>query len=146
MTKRFLVATLAGMVTIAVVGGLLYGVVFAGFFQRNVDVAVMRNPPALVWIALSHIPFGILLALVVRWRGVLTPGGGAVTGGILGLLMASSYNLSHYGTTTLWTLRLTLLEPFITMVMVAVAGAVVAAVWRGGVRPAPPRPLAAHRS
>ena len=137
MMKRFVVATFAGMLTIAVVGGLLYGVVFAEFFQRNVDVAVMRNPPAFGWIALSHIPFGILLALVVRWRGVLTPAGGAVTGGILGLLMASSYNFSHYGTTTLWTLRLTLLEPFITMAMVAVAGAVVAAVWQGGERPAP---------
>jgi len=128
MTKHFVAAALAGMLTIAVVGGLLYGLVFARFFRANVDSSIMRSPPGFVWVALSHIPFGILLALVVQWHGVLTPGGGALTGAILGLLMALSYNLSHYGTTTVWTLRLTLLEPFITMVTVAAAGAVVAAI------------------
>ena len=51
---------------------------------------------------------------------------------VLGLLMAASYDLSQYGTRTLWTLRLTLIEPFITMIMVALAGAVVASVWRDG--------------
>ena len=84
---------------------------------------------------MSHIPFGILLALVVRWSGALTARDGAVTGALLGFLMAATYDLSQYGTTTLWTLRLTLVEPFITMVMVAVAGALVASIWKGGRRP-----------
>src|SRR5262245_38387536 len=119
------------MVTIAVVGGLLYGVIFARLFRANVTASVMKRPPGFAWIALSHIPFGILLALVVQWRGVLSPLGGAATGAILGLLMALSYNLSHYGTTTVWTLRLTLIEPLITMVMVAAAGAVTAAILSG---------------
>jgi hypothetical protein len=42
--------------------------------------------------------------------------------------MAASYDLSQYGTTNLWTLELTLIEPFITLVMVGAAGAVVGAV------------------
>ena len=128
MTRRFVAAAVAGMVTIAVVGGLLYGLVFAKFFRANVTGSIMKSPPDFAWIALSHVPFGFLLALVVQWRGVLTPAGGALTGALLGLLMALSYNLSHFGTTTVWTLRLTLFEPFITMIMVAIAGAVTAAV------------------
>ena len=128
MTKRFVVAAMAGMLTIAVVGGLLYGVAFARFFRANITASVMRTPPGFAWTGLSHVPFGILLALVVQWRGVLTLQGGAVTGAVLGLLMALSYNLAQYGTTTRWTLRLTLVEPFITMVMVAAAGAVVAII------------------
>jgi hypothetical protein len=40
--------------------------------------------------------------------------------------MAASYDWSQYGTTNLWTLRLTLVEPLIAMIMVAGAGAVVA--------------------
>ena len=128
MTKRFLAAALAAMLTIAVVGGLLYGVVFPAFFRANITASVMKNPPGFAWVGLSHVPFGILLALVVRWRDNLTPKGGATTGALLGFLMALSYNLSQYGTTTLWTLRLTLVEPFITMVMVATAGAVVAMI------------------
>ena len=138
MTKRFVAAAVSGMLTIAVVGGVLYGVVFADFFRANIDVTFMRRPPRFIWIALSHMPFGILLALVVRWRGVATLRDGAVTGGTLGLLMAASYDLAQYGTTTFWTLRLTLIEPFITMVMVAIAGAVVAWVWRGGTNPGQP--------
>jgi uncharacterized membrane protein len=129
MTKRFIVAAFAGMLTIAIVGGMLYGVVFASFFRTNIiDPEVMKTPPEFIWIALSHVPFGVLLTLVVSWRGVLTLRGGARTGGLLGLLMAASYNLSQYGTMEHWTLRLTLVEPFITMAMVATAGAVVAAV------------------
>ena len=129
MDKRFVLATVAGMLTIAVVGGVLYGVVFSGFFRAHlVALTVMRSPPGFAWIALSHVPFGILLALSVSWRGELSARGGAVTGGLLGFLMAASYDLSQFGTLRHWTLQLTLVEPFIAMAMVAVAGAVVGAV------------------
>jgi len=98
MSKRFVLAALAGMLTIAMVGGLLYGFVLAGFFRDSiVDLGVMRNPPAFAWIALSHLPFGILLTLVVSWRGVLSPRGGALAGGLLGFLMAASYDLATAG-------------------------------------------------
>lgn len=131
MSMRFMLAAVAGMLTIAVVGGLLYGVVFSGFFRANiVDLGVMRNPPGFVWIALSHVPFGILLALAISWRGALSTRGGAVTGAILGFLMAASYDLSQFGTMRHWTLQLTLVEPFIAMIMIAIAGAVVGTVLR----------------
>ncbi len=131
MDKRFILAALAGMLTIAVVGGLLYGVVFSSFFKANIlDLSVMRNPPGFAWIALSHVPFGILLVLAVSWRGELSMRGGAVTGGLLGFLMAASYDLSQFGTLRHWTLQLTLVEPFIAMAMVATAGAVVGAILR----------------
>ena len=131
MSRRFILAAIAGMLTIAVVGGLLYGVVFSSFFRANiVDLSVMRNPPGFAWIALSDIPFGILLALVVSWRGELSARGGAVAGALLGFLMAASYDLSQFGTMRHWTLQLTLAEPFIAMAMVAIAGAVVGVVMR----------------
>jgi uncharacterized membrane protein len=131
MDKRFLLATLAGMFTIAVVGGLLYGVVLSSFLRGNIlDLSVMKSPPGFAWIALSHVPFGILLTLVVYWRGELSLRGGAVAGGLLGLLMAATYDLSQFGTLRHWTLQLTLVEPFIAMAMVAIAGAVVGAVLR----------------
>jgi hypothetical protein len=118
------------MVTIAGVGGLLYGVLFAPLFAANRGSAsgVMRSPPDLLWVGLAHLPFALLLTLVVRWRGQLSAKGGAVTGAVLGFLMAASYDFSQYGTTNLWTLRLTLIEPLITMLMIAIAGAVVGAV------------------
>ena len=116
--------------TIAVVGGVFYGVIFAGLFASNRGSAsgVMKTPPDLLWVGLAHIPFGLLLTLVVLWRGQTTARGGAISGGILGFLMAASYDLSQYGTTNLWTLKLTLVEPLITMVMISIAGAVVGMV------------------
>jgi hypothetical protein len=129
MTKGFIAAAFTGMLTIAIVGSLLYGVAFASFFRENIIAPEVMSDAAGVRVdRLSHVPFGVLLALVVSWRGVLTARGGATTGGLLGFLMAASYNLSQYGTMEHWTLRLTLVEPFITMVMVAIAGAVVAVV------------------
>jgi hypothetical protein len=74
MTMRFGMAVLAGMLTIAMLGGVLYGVIFAEFFRSNITLAVMKTPPSLAWVGLSHVPFGILLVLVVRWRGALTAG------------------------------------------------------------------------
>lgn len=132
--SRFVLAALAGMVAIAVVGSLLYGILFAGLFQANMGSAtgVMKDPPEYLWVGLAHLPFAVLLALVVSWRGATSARGGAVTGAILGFLMAASYDLSQYGTTHLWTLELTLIDPFITMVMVGAAGAVVGRVLGGG--------------
>lgn len=123
-------ACLAGMVTIAVAGGLLYGVMFAGFYAANLGPAtgVMKDPPELLWVGLAHVPFSILLTLVVSWRGATSAGGGAVTGAILGFLMAATYNLSQYGTTNLWELDLTLVDPFVSMVLVAAGGTAVGAV------------------
>lgn len=135
MRSRFVPAALAGMVTIALFGSLLYGVLFARLFEANRGSAtgVMKTPPDLLWVGLAHVPFGVLLTLVVAWRGKTSAQGGALTGAILGFLMAASYDLSQYGTTNLWTLRLTLVEPLLTMVMVAAAGAVVGTVLgRGG--------------
>src|SRR5262245_3675791 len=129
MTKRFMFAALAGMLTIAVMGGVLYGVVFASFFRTNIiSLSIMKTPPAFGWIALTHLPLGGLLALVVRWRGDLSARGGAISGAVLGFLMAMSYNLAQFGTIEHWTLQLTLLEPFITTAMVGTAGAVVGGV------------------
>ena len=123
---RFAAATAAGMVTLAVVGGLIYGAAFAGFIEANLGPAtgVMKSP-AYGWVALAHVPFAVLLTLIVLWRGRLTARGGAMTGAILGLLMAAGYDLSQYGTTNLWNLRLTLVDPLLSMAMVAAGGAVV---------------------
>ena len=46
MRPRFIQAALAGMVTIGVVGGLLYGVIFASFFasNRGSAIGVMKAP------------------------------------------------------------------------------------------------------
>lgn len=128
MRSRFVAALVAGMATLAVLGSVLYGAVFARLFAANVDAGIMKQPPALLWVGLAHLPSGLLLTLVVSWRGATSAAAGAVTGAILGFLMAASYDFSQYGTTNAWSLRLTLVEPLISAMLVGGAGAVVGLV------------------
>lgn len=93
MSSRFVPAALAGMVTLASVGFLLYRVLFAGLFEAKiVATGVMETPPAFLWIGLAHVPFGILLTLVISWSAATSARGGALIGATLGFLMAASYD------------------------------------------------------
>ena len=44
------------------------------------------------------------------------------TGAIVGFLMAVGYDFAQYGTTNLWTLTATLVDPFISAVLVGAGG------------------------
>jgi hypothetical protein len=92
MTSKLFLAGFVGMLALALFGSLLYGILFSGLFEANLRFAdvVMKDPPNLAWIGLAHIPFGILLTLVISWRGATSMQSGAVTGALLGLLMAAS--------------------------------------------------------
>lgn len=69
--------------------------------------------------------FGFLVTLIVSWRGATSFANGAWTGAILGFLMAIGYDFAQYGTSNIWTLKATLLDPFITAVLVVSAGGVI---------------------
>ena len=127
MAKRFVAAAAAGSVTMLLVGTLLYGVVFAGLFREGALTmpGVMKQPPEILWIVAGQVGFGILTTLIVTWRGATSFLKGASTGAIFGFLMAVGYDFAQYGTSNLWSLTATLLDPFITALLVASAGGVI---------------------
>ena len=127
MTKRFAVAAAAGSVTMLLVGSLLYGVVFAGLFREGALTipGVMKEQPDILWIVAGQVGFGILTTLIVTWRGANSFMKGASTGAIFGFLMAIGYDFAQYGTSNLWSLTATLLDPFITALLVGSAGGVI---------------------
>ena len=124
MSKRFIAAVAAGSVTMLLVGFLLYGIVFAGLFREGALTipGVMKQEPEILWIIAGQIGFGILVTLIVSWRGATSFANGAWTGAIFGFLMAIGYDFAQYGTSNLWTLKATLFDPFITAVLVGSAG------------------------
>ena len=127
MSKRFIAAAAAGSVTMLLVGFLLYGIVFAGLFREGALTipGVMKQKPEILWIVAGQVGFGILVTLIVSWRGANSFVNGAWTGAIFGFLMAIGYDFAQYGTSNLWTLKATLFDPLITAVLVGSAGGVI---------------------
>lgn len=126
MSKKFIAAAAAGSVTMLLVGFLLYGIVFASLFREGALTipGVMKPSPEILWILAGQVGFGILLTLVIAWRGATSAAGGASTGALFGFLMAVGYDFAQYGTSNLWTLKATLLDPLITAMLVGSAGTV----------------------
>ncbi|MFK7830213.1 MAG: hypothetical protein AB8B57_10575 [Congregibacter sp.] len=71
MNKRFIAAAIAGSFTMLLLGFVLYGVVFAGLFREGAVTipGVMKQSPEILWILLGQVGMGVLLTLVVSWRG-----------------------------------------------------------------------------
>lgn len=86
---------------------------------------VRREQPRVLWIFVGLAGMGILLTLVISWRGSTSLAGGAWTDVVFGLLTAIGYDFAQYGTSNLWSLRATLADPFITAVLLGVSGAAV---------------------
>lgn len=130
---RFVAAVLAGSVVALPFGYLLYGILFAPLFAEGAVTlgGVMRESPGILWIVAGQIAFVTLLALILRWKGAPSLAEGVRTGATLGFLMAAGYDFAQYGTTHLWTLTATLVDPFLSAVLVAATGGVVGSVLAG---------------
>ncbi len=137
MSWKFIRAVAAGSAVLLPVGFLLYGVLFSFMFEQGALTlpGVMRASPSVPWIVAGQVAFGILVALVISWRGATSLAGGAQTGAILGFLMAIGYDFAQFGTSNLWTLAATLLDPFVSAALVAASGAVTGFVLGRAPRP-----------
>jgi hypothetical protein len=130
-TKRFVAATAAGGVVLFLAGGLIWGVLTAGFFEANRGsaVGVMRETPDYVHLFLGQLVFGALLTVLIgKWAGVSGAGGGLRIGASAGLLFGFAMNLTMFGTSNIQNTTATLVDPFLFMIQQAIGGAVVGAV------------------
>lgn len=129
MTSRQLLAVLAGTLTLFVLGFLLYGVLLAGFFEANMGTAtgVMRDPPLIWALLLGNVVYAYLLLVVFgRWGGMSSFGAGARVAGVLGFLIALSFDLVLYSTTNVATLTATIVDPLVFLVVSGAAGGAIA--------------------
>jgi len=130
MNRNIIAAAAAASVVALPVGFLLYGVLFAWLFTEGALTIPggMRERPDIAWILAGQLPFAFLVTLVVEWRGDISFLGGVRSGATLGFLMAVGYDFSQYGTSHLWTLTATLLDPLLSAILVGTAGGVAALV------------------
>ena len=129
--NRMLLATLAGAVTAAVLGFLIFGLALGPFFAANVGSAtgVSKDPPALLWVLLARLPLALILALTIsKWGDSTSLAGGARVGAIFGFLVTSGFDLTMYGFTNVSNLPATLLGIVVSTAVFAVEGAVIGSV------------------
>jgi len=101
--KSFVLATVAGGVTLFVLGGLLYGLLLADFFESHSAANTMRETP--IWWALiiGELLLAALVTLIFgRWASISTPLGGLKAGAIIGLLLAAAINFTMFAVSTVF--------------------------------------------
>jgi hypothetical protein len=103
-TKRILIGTLVGGITMFFLGWLIYGVLLAAFMSENCTNTSARPEGEMIWWAMiaSNLIWSLLLVNILEWTGRFTPGEGARTGAVLGLLSGLGFDLSIYSMSTMF--------------------------------------------
>ncbi len=124
--KKLLLATLAGGVTIFVLGYLLYGMLLENYFQGQMSSGVMKEEPDMLFLALGNL-FGALLLVYIfmKWAAISTFRTGLEAGLIIGLLIALMWDLTMYAVANMGTLQGALVDVLVYTVVFAIAGGVI---------------------
>lgn len=129
MNSKMLIGGVLGGVVLFLLGWLIYGVIFA---DSMAGAACMRTQEDIqghmLWIAVGNVFTGFGIAYVFsKIPALSTFGGGAMVGGILGLLLAIGWDCLMYGTTTMMAEPTgIIMDVIISAVMWALASGVIA--------------------
>ena len=93
MNRDFLLATVAGAITLFVVGGFFYGLL-EDFFANEVS----RAMPVWWALGLGELLYAAVLTLVLSWRGVVSGWEGFQAGAVFGALLGLGMALMGYAT------------------------------------------------
>jgi hypothetical protein len=129
-SRRLVTGTLAGGMTLFVLGYLIFDLAFASFYVANAGSAtgVMREGQ-LVWaVILGSLSYAALITYAMGSRnGPMTVGTGATIGAIVGFLLWFTADFVIYGISNIQNLTRTIVDPVLEAVRAGVAGAVIAA-------------------
>lgn len=124
--KKLLLATLAGGITLFVLGFLLYGMLLENYFQGQMTSGVMKEEPDMVFLALGNLFAALLLVYIfMKWAAISTFRTGLEAGAIIGLLVSLMWDLTMYAVADMSTLQGALVDALVYTVMFAVAGGVI---------------------
>lgn len=130
-TGRLVTGTIAGGVTLFVLGYLIFDMAFASFYAANAGSAtgVMREGQLLWAVALGSLAYAALITYVMaNARGPMTTGAGVTMGATVAFLLWFTVDFSLYGISNISNLTRTIVDPLLEAVRGGVAGAVIAAV------------------
>lgn len=129
VNKNFLMATIAGGITLFVLGFLIYGVLLADFFANDAI-----NPEPVMWaVTLGQLLSAAFLAIILGWKGVANAKEGFQAGAIIGAVMGLAFGLMMYGTMVgMHTIATLIGDTVVSLVVYGAGGAVIAMVLNRG--------------
>lgn len=126
-STKLLLGTLAGFIGYFMGGFVMYTMVF-----KNALASAMPNMAAAQTEAkMEALVFGNLIAsfllawIFERWASIRTVGTGAIYGGLIGFLIALSYDSMIHGTSNLMTWGGVFLDGIVYAIISAIAGALI---------------------
>lgn len=128
--KRLLIGSVVGAIGVALLGFLIYEVIFGSYFEGQTLVTSREAPVvwAMILAALAH---GLLLTLVIGWANTWSLAGGFKTGAILGLLIWLGADMILFSLTEYSTAAGGFADAALAIVQYGITGAAIAAVAKG---------------
>jgi hypothetical protein len=127
MNTKTLISGLAGGIVLFFAGYLIYGVLMANYFKADMPSypGLLKEPMEIWPIALGNIFWGIVLAWILNFGGVVSAGRGASTAALIFFLISLGYSFVSYGQMNLYSIQGIFAEAVCMAVMTAIGGAVI---------------------
>ncbi|SVB08610.1 uncharacterized protein METZ01_LOCUS161464 [marine metagenome] len=134
-TKRVAIGTVVGSIAMFVAAYLIWSMalpamaigdnLWEGAFEA---AGVGRESPILWAFFLANVPAAALITLAIERGASSTIGEGVKVAAIVGFLLWASADLAYYGSTTIFDLTSTIVDPLLATLHFGIGGGVIAAV------------------
>lgn len=131
MNTKAILAGLAGGVFAFFAGWLIYGILLMDFMMGHTTMyeGLMKDPPDFVFIIISNLAYGFLLAVIFdKWANARTLASGFTTGLIVAFLITLSLDASMYAFYNLFDITALLTDIVTGTIFGGLTGAVVGIV------------------
>jgi hypothetical protein len=129
--NKILLGGIAGGVASFFLGWIVYGMLLMDFMNANYNQCAMKPMEEMVWWALilSNLASGFLLAVIFNWTNTRGWLAGAKIAGIVAFFMITSYDLSFYSMSTMFSgLSVVIIDILVGTVFTAIIGAIIGLV------------------
>jgi hypothetical protein len=132
MNIKILSATVAGAITLFVLGYLIWGILLGSYFAANeIQYAgLSKQPPSLILLFLSNLVIAFLIAFIFdKWAAIRTFVPGLVGATLIGFLIHAAIELSFAGYSNFYKeVTPIIVDVLIETARTSVAGGVIGAV------------------
>jgi hypothetical protein len=134
MSKPKIIATLAVLVCVLILGWLYYGIIMPDFYEAHTGIAqnVSSMPPNMPLLILGMLVTAyMMVVLYEKWAsGTHTALNGFVFGAYLGILLGIGLGLVWYATSNIWDSTAAIVEGIWTIIYFGIAGMLIGLVYK----------------